>query len=239
MVVCQQCSNEYKSISSHWSKNSSCSHPSLTQEQYEIVVGLLMGDGTLHRSNKNAKIQAQMTTKEYLKYIDKKFGKFGNGVTLAHTASEKATLNKKSGFQQDAKEENYSNIYRWRSCGHPELNQFRSWYETGNKIWPDDIDLTPTVLKHWFCGDGCWSNTNGNNHIQISMANEIKNREKVDKLFNSSNLPEPSSYAIGKRKDGSKTCTAQFTVSDSEILWDYMGKPVFGFEYKWPQEYQE
>jgi hypothetical protein len=29
-----------------------------------------------------------------------------------------------------------------------------------------------------------------------------------------------------------------FNVSDSERLWEYMGSPIQGFEYKWPEEFK-
>jgi len=100
-------------------------------------------------------------------------------------------------------------------------------------VWPEKIELTPTVLKHWYCGDGNWNNGSCNNSIQISMANEKENTDKITQMFINVGLPAPSNYNIsGKR------CAAQFTVEQSKELWEYMGEPLPDFEYKWPEQYR-
>lgn len=239
MDECPQCGNEYKQIASHWSM-SSCDYPQFNQQQKETITGLLMGDGSINTANKNPYLQVNMISPNYLEFVDDEFGIFGNGVNLFRTAEESARESRESEFSPNARAKNYSDLYRWQSMCHPQLQRFVEWYETGKKVWPADIKLTPTVLKHWYCGDGNWSNTGSHNRIKISMSNEIDNTEKVDKIFENVGLPSPSNYAISERKNGSgKICNAEFTVSQSKELWEYMGKPLPDFEYKWPEQYRQ
>ena len=45
--VCDQCGEDYRSLSQHWSLSQTCDYRSLSDHQREIVRGLLLGDGTL------------------------------------------------------------------------------------------------------------------------------------------------------------------------------------------------
>jgi len=237
--VCPQCGTEYQRVATHWNR-SSCQRPSFTNHQREIITGLLMGDGHIDRdNNRNPFLKCGMISPNYLKYIDGEFGIFGHGVSLKKTDKESAKQCRDRGFRPNAKAENYSDVYQWYSMRHPELQEFAEWYSTGTKVWPRDIELTPTVLKHWYCGDGSWNNSGENNCIRIAMANEVKNTDKVDQMFENVGLPSPSNYAISERKNGYKNCDAVFTVDQSKELWKYMGEPLPDFEYKWPEQYRK
>lgn len=172
-----------------------------------------------------------------MKYVDKEFGIFGTGVSLYKTAEESAEDSRNREFNLDARAENYSDLYRWRSRNHPEFEEFSGWYSSGDKVWPQNIKITPTVLKHWYCGDGSRKNRGTSNCIVIGMTNEVDNTDKVSKLFESAELPSPSNYNI-YGEEGQKNCIAEFSVSQSKELWEYMGEPLPGFEYKWPEEYR-
>jgi hypothetical protein len=235
--VCHQCGKEYEKIGNHWVQSSSCNHKKLTEKEHQIITGTLMGDGTIYRESKNPYLQVVMISPNYLNCVANKFGILGGEVTLKETAAKSAQKAKESGFDLNAKEENYSDTYEWRSVCHPELHEFANWYASGEKVWPEDIQLTPTVLKHWYCGDGYWGNTSGKNRISIGMSNEVDKTEKVDKMFERANIPSPNTYNITNTKNGSKSCDALFTVSQSKELWEYMGEPLPDFEYKWPEEY--
>jgi len=238
-VACPKCNKNYKNLGMHWSHRPK-HRPYFTQQQKEIITGLMMGDGWISRgeNRKNPVIRCNMTSKKYLKYIDKVFGCFSTGVSLKRTAKENMRHNKDNNvFITNGNVEDYSNLYSWNSRSHPELKKWKEWYSTGEKIWPKDIKLTPTVLKHWYCGDGHWDNKNSKNRIVIAMSNEIDNTKKVSQMFESVGLPSPSNYNVSERKDGSKGCKAEWTVDQSEELWEYMGEPLPDFYYKWPERY--
>lgn len=234
---CPECGEEYEQLGKHWRWNPD-HRPELTQHQKEVISGLLMGDGCVNRDSKNPLIQCNMIRPNYLEYLDNIFGCLSTGVKLKHTAEENAQIKRDSGFSPNANAKDYSDLYIWRSRSLPELQEFADWYSSGKKVWPEDIELTPTVLKHWYCGDGSWNNSGSRSYVRIGMANEVENTDKVDRYFERANLPTPSNYHIGELKNcDAMRCTAAWSVEDSKKLWDYMGKPLPDFEYKWPEQF--
>jgi hypothetical protein len=230
MFNCPECGEKYDKLGNHWQYRPS-HRPKITQKQLEIVKGLLMGDGCIYHKSKNAHLETDMTSINYLKYLNDVFGSLSNGVELHKTNGEAAKRDRNSGFNPKAKKENYSDLYRFKTRSHPKFNEFREWYSSGEKVWPEDIELTPTVLKHWYVGDGCHVNENQSSYIKISMMNESKNINKVIKYFSNSGLPKPSNHNIQEN-----SCGVFWTVEDSYKLWDYMGEPLPDFEYKWPED---
>lgn len=208
---------------------SDCTYPEIPQQINDIITGGLMGDATVGRSSKNPRIQYKMINKKYLESLDKMFGEFSTGVRLLMTAKEKSEEDRLSGFNKSAKEENYSDVYQLYTICHPDIIQYKRWYATGEKVFPNSISLNSEVLKHWYSCDG--SIDSGS--IEFGISNEISQEEKLCKYFSNSGLPEPNSFKKTKRADGSINCVMRFTVSDSKKLLDYMGEPTSGFEYKW------
>lgn len=232
-VECEQCGNSYEYIGQHWTK-SSCEHPSFTDRQREIITGFLMSDACISRFNKNPYIRSKMITKPFLEWVDEEMGVFGNGVEPGPTAEESAQKCRDTGFSPNAKAENYHDQYRWQSICHPELHEFAAWYDTGKKVWPDSVKLTPLSLKVFFCGDGCFNTGNKTGRIEFSLSNERKNKRKVEKLFNSVGISN-GRWNEWSRKDGSINCTYVLNVEQSRKAWEIMGDPLPGFSYKWPE----
>ena len=238
MVKCPDCGEDYQQLGQHW-HHSPSHRPELTEKQLEVTTGFLMGDASVLSDRKHCYLRSNMTTPNYLQYVDDVFGCLGTGVKFHKTGSEIAEMNRKSGFSPNADEENYSDVYFWQTRLHPKFSDFREWYSTGEKIWPEDIELTPTVLKHWYVGDGDYHTSGNHDSIRISMVNEIENTEKVSQYFTNAGLPEPSNYDITNRKNReNKSCTAEWGIEESYQLWEYMGEPLPDFEYKWPEEYR-
>lgn len=198
-----------------------------------------MGDGSISYGNsKNPSIQCSCINKKYLNYLDNFFGLLSTEPFKSRTAEELAESNRKSGFDPSANAKTYSDQYYWKTVSHPELKKFSNWYDSGEKVWPEDMVLTPTILKHWYCGDGHYNNYN-NGRIEISMDNEYKNNKKVLSYFDNININlTESRFNKYKRKDGRQCCTLQFRESQSEILWECMGDPIPGFEHKWPERFK-
>jgi hypothetical protein len=237
MVDCPKCGEEYKNLGTHW-RYSPSHRPELTQKQLEVTTGLLMGDGSVCSGGQNFRLKVKMISQNYLKYLDKVFACLATGVSLSQTAAESAKENRDSGFSPNAKEENYSDLYHWYTRSHPKFNKFREWYSSGEKVWPENIELTPTVLKHWYVGDGSYHNSRSKQYISIGMSNEVENIKKVSKYFTNVDLPKPSNYSVYQRDNGGKDCIAEWRVEDSYKLFDYMGEPLPDFEYKWPEKYR-
>jgi len=216
----------------------SCSYPSYTKEQKEIITGLLMGDASVTVSeNRKPMLSIETITPNYLHYISDKFGILSGTVSKILTAEQNASKLRKSGFSENASSENYSDVYKLSLKRHNELTKFRNWYSDGKKTFPKDINLTPTVLKHWYCCDGCWKNKGNSNHIQISISDQFDKKKRINRYFQSVGLPKPSNYASWERKDGSIKGDITWTAEQSHSLWDYMGEPLPDFYYKWPEKY--
>jgi len=234
--ICEECGDSFKSIGQHWAK-SSCNYKSFTDKQIKIITGLLMGDGCINKFSKgNPRLKCCTISKNYLKYLDSEFANLVNGVRLDRTAKDKAEENRRSGFGESAKEENYSELYEWNTVCHPELERFVEWYSSGKKQWPEEIKLTPITLKHWYCGDGSYHNSSTNNYITIAISNEYKNTDKISKMFERVNLPVPDRYSSYENTYGTIDCELAFSTKNSKIIWEYMGKPLPDFEYKWPKK---
>lgn len=230
-VSCESCDTYYKSLGHHWKENSDCA-PELSDEQIEIITGLLMGDGWLNTHGCTPYVATSMISPNYLEFLDDNFGKMGAGVKLRKTAKESANNSRKSGFHEDALEENYSDIYEWRTLRNPHLSSFTHWYDC-EKCWPRDIELTPTVLKHWYVCDGSISS---NNHIKITADNESENVDKLVQYFSNIDLPEPTTTVYDRPEDAwsdSQCLDLTWSIDDSKILLDYMGDPLPDFDYKW------
>lgn len=230
-TTCSGCGNEYTRVAQHW-QLSSCEPAELSDDQLEILTGLLMGDGTIGSgSSESIRIEANMTNEQYLEYLDRQFPLYGNGVMLKNTSEENVQRDRESGFNESADPSNYSDTYTWRTMVCPVFDRFQSWYGSKGKQWPDDLELTPIVLKHWYCCDGYRHDSESHDNITISMNNERRRRDSIEKLFENANLPVPT-WQINDRGDF-VDCVARFTKPQSIELWKYMGEPLPGFEYKW------
>jgi len=82
--------------------------------------------------------------------------------------------------------------------------------------------LSPKILKHWYAGDG--SLHREDRIIQIATTNEIDNKQKIEKMFRDSDLPEPNGWGETQM---------WWNKEESQKLLNYMGKPIKGFGYKW------
>lgn len=228
--LCHDCGHRYDRLSHHWTASDECEYPELTERQHNIIRGLMMGDGCsgYHESNANPNITVRCIVPEYLEYLSDEFGVLGSDVALVKTGAEKAAENRDSGFRPDARAENYSDQYCFNTMSTPEMWQYRDWYETGEKVWPDDLELTPETLTHWYVGDG--NNSAVYPELRIGMSNEKENTEKVERYFERAGLPTPDRWDISETH-----CNACWRTDTSKELFEYMTGPLPGYEYKWPK----
>jgi len=211
MTSCHHCGEEYIHLSQHWARSKNCTYKEPTPKQHEVITGLVMGDGFVGHNSKNAYIGATTTNKKYLEYLDGLFPILGTGLT---------EVNNLSAFDGGSTE-NYSDQWTWRTRCNPFFNQYAGWYDSGVKVWPSDLQMSPTVLTHLYCGDGCLVNGRS---IKITMKNEEDNKDKVAGYFTDVGLPEPNYW---------NAHSACWNVSESQSLFEYMSGPLPGFDYKW------
>lgn len=230
-VVCPECGNEYDSIGHHWTWNEH-HRPELTNKEMEIFTGMMMGDGTLHRSGNNPHLVISSITKEYLEYVDEIMGVKTTGVKQFDSKSaDKNARSIEKSFGKSAENVSCSDIYVLSTRKFPELQKL-DWYtgNNGEKVWPNNIDLTPTVLKHWYANDGTYNKDN--NFLNIAASNERGNYKKVKEMFERASLPSPQ-YNESENDYSGWIVSFYFTGDDTKEIFDYMGDPLPGFEYKW------
>ena len=229
--TCHECGREFKQIADHWAQ-SSCSYSNFSEHQHGVLTGLLMGDGLLHRSNRRPYLRTQMITKDYLSHLSKElFPVLSGDVHLTITAKESAAHNIDTGFSPDADVEDYSDLYGWQTMAHPGLQRYEAWYSSGSKAFPPNIELTPTVLKHWYCGDG---HLNENKYPGIALCNESGNKEKINSMFSRVGLTDFFWREGQQARDRSNPLTTiRFRADGTENFFEYVGDPPPGFAYKW------
>lgn len=216
--TCKDCNNKYKQIGIHWSKSDKCSPPNLTNKQKELIVGLMMGDGSRQKQNRKNLFRVDSTTKPFLKWVSNKFDGLSNKIYM------------RKG------EENYLKNYRWTTKHTPELNTvLDKWYiSKGESQIPSEISLTPLILKMWYCSDGGLDYNDGYfNRIQIRN----RSQENASDFFSS--LFEDIGFDIFYSSE-----RIRVPRNDTERFFDYIGEPPTasqaGFAYKWQyQDYDE
>jgi hypothetical protein len=210
MNLCTDCGESFADVSRHWVL-SDCSPPDLTENQHEILTGLMMGDASInHRDRDRPAIRARMGNKPYLNWLHEQFKPMTTGVSEATETGGWKTTTK---------------MYRLRWRGRPEFTEYTSWYDSGQKRFPDDLTVTPTILKHWYVCDGSL-NTNG--MMRLSMKNESDRKGFIEHLF------ESQGFEIGRWDTHEHRCAAVFHAHVRDQLFDWMGEAPPGFEYKWP-----
>lgn len=205
---CPKCGDSFTALGKHW-RYSPDHRPELTEHQHEILTGLLMSDGLIWKDGSdNPRFEANMIEDEYLYWLDDMFGLLSTGVTLRDNGTNSTNA-----------------VYNWTTRNLPELEQYHEWYQSGQKVWPSSISLTPTVLTHLYVGDGHY---HVSNYIEIGINNEAQNVQKLDKYFKGTGLPIP------KHIESSDVHKLKWTVEESTVLFDYMDSAPPGFNYKFP-----
>lgn len=196
---CRYCGGAFQHLGKHVSQ-SNCKLPELTETQEEIVIGILMGDGTITEGVSNCKFALSMINEEFVNWIKSELEPFSSTVTVQKTENK--------------------DLYRLTTTPHSYFTELRSWYSSGSKRFPNDLELTPLILKMWYVTDGGRSN----GYPRITAANEDNREKYLCSLFN------PLPFRV--KWDGEKDI--QINSNDVDGFYQYIGSPPPGFDYKWP-----
>ena len=130
----------------------------LTSKQKSILIGSILGDGTLQLGergiNASFKTEQGLAQKEYVWW---KYNIFKPWVFTEPKISHRYSESR----------ERYAKSYWFRTVRHPILTGFhKRFYESGKKIIPKDIasDMNPLALAVWIMDDGSLNN----NQLDIS-----------------------------------------------------------------------
>lgn len=206
-VECPGCGEWFTSISQHW--HFRCDHPSFTPRQHEILTGILLGDGYVQRNGANPIAVLDTITLPFMEWAADEFGILATG---PHSL--------------DPLEETHKPHYRVITRSHPEMEEYADWYSTGERRVPDDISITSLTMKVWYCCDGTKSVRHENSQPRISIAalNKVPDMDILLDCLSDSGF-SAKYYPCGE---------IAFSVDETAKLFDWMGDPLPGFEYKWP-----
>lgn len=125
----------------------------LTQEQFEVLEGLMLGDGAAHGGvNAHLSVFRAKKDKQYLEYERKIFQNYLNPSYKKSCLYIKGHIDKRTGKRYPG--------YHFATSVNPSLTDVRSrWYPNEKKIVPRDLVLSSRTMAHWICDDGCiWAN---------------------------------------------------------------------------------
>lgn len=130
-------------------------------------------------------------------------------------------------------------VYILRTLSSKELMPlYRKWYPSINnykKIVPEDINITPTVLLHWFMDDGStWyrKNRNGTPIVGVFSSESFTKDENtmlIEKIYKNTGLK----LTLTKTNSGTKS-RISIPTSQIQSFYEIIGQcPVPSLRYKW------
>lgn len=217
---CPKCGAKKELLTTHWRMSSSCSPPKLDERQKKVLEGMLMSDGTVEKNGDYVKFSYYGTNKEYMEWLIDELGIFSNDLRLSVDGESKYD------YAPDFYSEVPSDYYTFTVKAIPEVKEFAEWYSTGDKKFPEKLELTPELCRAWYCGDGSliWSEKwNQVNQAVIGCSNEQKNLEYWTDRFKDLGF---SCFVIERGLIG-------FSKESVQDFLEWMGSPPPGMSYKW------
>jgi len=208
MVECQSCGRSFSQLSQHW-RLSDCSRPRISSRQWDILTGLMLGDARLvSKQGRNPYISVSNTKKELLKWFDDKMGVLATGVR-EHSEPE---------------EEHHNQAYTCSTRTHPSFEVFEDWYEDSVKK-PPVVELTPMIAKCWYVSDGTILTPD---HARPTA--RLTSRKPDDVKDKMKKMVEDAGFTV-------KWSSTQlfFKADETEKFLNWMGEPLPGFNYKFPE----
>lgn len=183
-------------------------------------MGCVMGDGNINTAQKNPKLYVDNTNIPFLEWIDTELKEISLGVDCYQTGKEAERKAKELG-KYEVNSGQRSDMYRLRTIAHPQIQEFEEWHSSGEKIFPEDIELTPLLAKIWYCCDGgiSWGNSP---YVGISIHNELERKENIINSF--------ENIGFSPKVSGPNL---HFTKEESREFLEWLGQPLPGMEYKW------
>jgi len=178
---------------------------------------MLMGDGHIRDDEYNPYLVIRMSNKRFLEWFDNQMSVFTttSGVREVNVTQHNRDYQRSRGRDVD----DWNTEYLLQTRRLPELQEFADWYSAGDKRFPDDLQLNPTITKIWYCTDGGVNIDDG--YCTISSVNESDRPEYLISLFENIGFQTRFSY---KRI---------WLNAQSNDFLEYMGRAPPGFEYKW------
>jgi len=237
LVKCPNCEFVSSQLAKHWSSNN-CDYPKLNEHQRDVLTGILMGDGSINLSkgNQNPRFRIDMyePSLPYLNYLSSKiFPVITTSVSEGETAKSSCERNSNT-IEKNLKRSH--DMYYLSSRRMPFIKEYEEWYINGHKFWPcEDINMNPTIFKHLYVGDGHLYKKSESYYISIAANDQYEIIDEVVSMFNDVGLnPNIVTHDRRDRID----VEIRFNKDDTESIFNWIGEPLPGFEYKWPEKYR-
>lgn len=177
----------------------------------EIFQGLLMGDACIETGGKGH-LALSLANEEFLNWLDGELGSLSNGVSI-HMKPKNVNKRRSENEIKTRK-----TIYRLRTPNRDRFKNMRDrWYQDGKKVFPEDLNLTPTKAKYWYICDGSTR--------CICSENESHRPEYLLSLFEPTPITPKWTESGGSR--------VYFEGDEYYKFLDWIGESTPGFEYKW------
>lgn len=218
---CPYCWNWYTGIGQHWSRGS-CSYPPMSQYKKDLMKGMALGDGYVDTQNKNPCFVLYNTNVTFLEWLQTELGWLGNSVRCHIYAKDAVSdVLKDSGTKPD----DCLDMHLLSTKSHPEFDEFGSWYDSGEIIFPVDLSVSPITLKVWYVSDG---SLNYNCHGQYKTRVEFTSLNESERPTRIKGALEEHGFTV--RNSGQNFA---LSTEDTEEFFNLIGDPLPGFEYKW------
>ncbi len=132
--------------------------PELNEEQKNIIVGSLLGDGSIkkphfvHNGNSAFAKTQRLDRKPYLDWHFEKMGEYSAKIAPVFS---KEKLSKLDGKIIRTASPKRLSAYAFSTFVHPNITKFRDvWYLNGIKQVPNNLKLNPQSIAIWYCDDG-------------------------------------------------------------------------------------
>jgi hypothetical protein len=196
----------------------------LSEKEVSILQGLLLSDGYLGRRNMTPRFGITSIHKPYVKWI-----------------STNLPFDFRRIYSVPEKYVNRNGkIYRYKECHQLSTNADRSlisfaqtWYPNGKKIVPRSLKLNPTVLLHWFLGDGSSSYSKNSKSICVSFSTDSFSENDCEFLIEQLYQLHPQ-LQFNKYHSKGKPFLRSGRKETVGAFFDIIGTPLLQcFAYKW------
>lgn len=204
----------------------------------EVLVGCLLGDASLFIWDKQSSTSCPYFSKknkhkEHLEYIAKLLFKKDVSNRIKEVLEHLVYKNQKKEYL----------CYYLTSLTHDELKPwYKSWYPESSgykKVIPNNIEITPTVLLHWFLDDGCCTRQKRSDLkqdlLKVVLSSESFSpfdQNRLLTLLNKNFNLQGSLISTGE--NGKDKRIAFLRQEDVARFFEIIGPcPIKCFEYKW------
>lgn len=151
--------NNIKEITKRRTKNGTAvliDHLEPTQKQKDIIIGSLLGDGSIKADSGRAFSKTQyIKSKEYIDWHLNELKPFSSKIYEVYSDKKFTSRNRKTNISVWTKMAKYLAAYKVQTYTHAYFSELRKlWYPHGIKIIPKNIKLSPLSIAIWFCDDG-------------------------------------------------------------------------------------